>query len=178
MQAVRRRPHQRQEPPSRSTCSGARAGGVILNTDKPFATSGDATKYDLYTVLLQGPGHALGVGNSPDPASVMYTDHAGKRTGLSVGDVTSIQAIYGARRHDQFDAAAANNTSATATALSYVLNDDQYKPNDPSLGAKPFAAAADITSATDVDFYKVTAPTSDNFHVDCARRTSACSPPP
>lgn len=72
------------------------AGEIILNSNKVFDTDGSAGSYDLRTVLLQEVGHALGVGNSSDPASVMYEYYQGARTGLSSGDVTSIRALYGA----------------------------------------------------------------------------------
>ncbi len=153
---------------------GARAGDIILNSDKAFTRTGEAGKYDLRTVLFQEAGHALGVGNSTDPASVMYTDYTGKKTALSVGDITNIQAIYGARRHDRFDAAAANNTRETAAALTLVTDGNQVATGDPFGGAAPYAAAGDITSATDVDFYKVTIPSGQNdFRVEL--RTSDVS---
>src|SRR5262249_17460063 len=79
--------------------------------------------------------------------AVMYPTIMGVYSGLNSDDIAGIQAIYGARRADAYDAAAANNSFATATAMG--LNGS---------GAASFAA--DITSMSDVDFYRFTAPTN------------------
>src|SRR5262249_25771599 len=75
-------------------------GDIVLNSNVLFSLQGDATHDDLYTVLLQEVGHALGVANSTDPVSVMYEGYSGARAGLSAGDVAAIQALYGARAPD------------------------------------------------------------------------------
>jgi hypothetical protein len=112
------------------------SGDVVVNTAANFGPGG----YDLYTALLQEAGHALGVGNSPDPASVMYEYYLGTRAGLSAADVASVQALYGARQPDKYEGAGGNNTLATATA---------YGVTGP--------VTADLTTTTDADVYKFTA---------------------
>ena len=110
------------------------SGDLVVNTAAPFGLSG----YDLYTALLQESGHALGVGNSPDAASVMYEFYSGVRTGLSAGDIASIQALYGARQPDQYEGLGGNDTLAAAT---------RYRSD----------VTADLTTTGDVDVYKFTA---------------------
>jgi hypothetical protein len=51
------------------------AGEIVLNSNKLFGKGGADGRYDLYTVALQETGHALGLANSPDTASVMFTTY-------------------------------------------------------------------------------------------------------
>lgn len=71
------------------------SGEIVVNSNKAFDTDGSAGAYDLFTVLLQEVGHALGVANSDDPNSAMYGAYLGPRAGLGGGDVAAIQALYG-----------------------------------------------------------------------------------
>lgn len=108
------------------------SGNVVVNT-AAFGPGGP----DLYTVMLQEAGHALGVGNSTDPGSVMYEYYAGPRSGLGPGDVASLQALYGARPADQSEGTAGNGTFTTATPYAGPLT-------------------ADVTATDDVDIYRFT----------------------
>ena len=110
------------------------SGDVVVNTAGGFAADGR----DLFTVLLQESGHALGVGHNPDPASAMYEFYRGARTGLSADDIAAIRALYGARTPDQYEEAAGNDALSTATRYSGPLT-------------------ADLTTTADVDVYRFTA---------------------
>lgn len=102
---------------------------------------------DLYSVLLHESGHAIGLAHSTLSTAVMYPTIMGVYTGLSADDIAGIQAIYGARQPDNYDAAARNDTLATASVLS--------------LGSSGgMTLSADLTSLADVDNYRVTAPAS------------------
>src|SRR5262245_28576173 len=79
------------------------AGDLILNTGKQFTFGNALGKYDLFTVTMQESGHAFGIGNSVDPASVMYEQYGSARSGLSGGDVAAIRALYGERTKDSFE---------------------------------------------------------------------------
>jgi len=118
------------------------AGDLILNTGKQFAFGNVLGKFDLFTVVMQESGHAFGIGNSVDPASVMYEYYGSARTGLSAGDVSAIRALYGTRTKDSFEGTDGNDTFATATTYSGGLE-------------------ADLTNTADVDVYKYTADSSD-----------------
>lgn len=146
---------------------GAQAGNITVNTAQPLSTNGAAGTYDLYTVLLQEAGHSLGLPNSPDTLSAMFTNYTGKRTGLAVSDIAAIQKLYGARKADRFDAVAPNETAAAATPLMFAANENQFKGTDGTAGPTPFVATGDITTAGDVDTYTVTVPKgSSDFTVE------------
>src|SRR5262249_3673532 len=103
--------------------AGTWAGDVKLNTRYNFGINGSG-KYDLFTVLLHEAGHVFGFGDSTDPTSVMYEDYTGPRTGLSAGDIASLQGLYGARSPDDFEGTTGNSTLGTATPLNLVTNSD------------------------------------------------------
>lgn len=139
------------------------AGEIVLNSDKAFAVGPAAGRYDLYTVMLQEIGHALGLDNSPDRAAAMYTVYGGARGGLAASDVAAIQTLYGARSPDRFDASGPNETAATADTISYVTDATrQLGSTDGTTGPKPFVAAGDITTLSDVDYYVYTTPKGSN----------------
>src|SRR5262249_38293246 len=81
--------------PTASTWSG----DVRVNPAYRFGVNGSGD-IDLTTALLQESGHALGLDNSSDLASVMYEYYRGARTGLGASDIAAIQALYGARQAD------------------------------------------------------------------------------
>ena len=117
------------------------AGDLILNTGKQFAFGNVLGKYDLFTVAMQESGHAFGIGNSIDPASVMYEVYGSARSGLSEGDIAGIRALYGTRNKDAFEGTGGNDTIATATTYTGGVE-------------------ADLTNTADVDVYKYTADSS------------------
>jgi hypothetical protein len=129
------------------------SGDVVFSN----LTAGLLAPLELYNVALHEAGHALGLPASPDPLSIMYPTYLGQGvSGLSAGDVANIRALYGPRQPDAFEAGAGNNTLATAAAA-------------------PFGPAfdADLSSAGEADFFKVTAPAAGGFQV--ALRTSGLS---
>ncbi len=134
-----------------------RAGDIVLNSNKLFAVgdsldgAGKFASFDLYSAVLQEAGHALGVGNSPDRASPMFEQYVGRRTKLATGDVTQIQALYGARQADQYEGYYGNNTPYDATDLLVTKTKKKLK-------LASVSASADISTATDVDYYRVTVP--------------------
>jgi hypothetical protein len=79
----------------------------------------------------------------------MNANYQGILSGLTADDIAGVQSIYGARKQDAYDAAAANNSRTSATFLT--------------VGADgKFAGAADLQSLADVDYYAFAAPqTSD-----------------
>jgi len=107
------------------------------------------TNLDLYSVLLHESGHAIGLDHSTLSTAVMYPTIATVFAGLSADDIAGAQAIYGARKPDAYDSAAPNNSAATATSLSLD-------------GSGAVTLSADLSSLADLDFYRVTAPSSTN----------------
>ena len=119
-------------------------GDITLNSGHNFAIG---STYDLYSVLLHESGHSLGLGHEVAPA-VMSGVYAGVQTGLTADDIAGIQAMYGARQDDEFDAAASNDTLGSATTISL------------SSGGAMFSA--DLTSQADVDYYRVVVPSGSD----------------
>lgn len=130
------------------------SGTILINTNKFLSIGGKKNAADLYTVMLQEAGHALGIGNSTSTSSVMYEFYNGVRSSLSAEDINSIQSLYGTRSADPYDLAANNGSRTTATAL-------------PNSGAE-----ADITTTADVDWYRFTASRSSmQVRLDIAGRS-------
>jgi|GEM_PF-5820706 len=140
------------------------SGEIVLNSTKVFDTDGSADSFDLYTVLLHEIGHALGVGNGSDPASVM-TDYKAPRTGLGVSDVTAIQALYGKPGAPTNGGpnviVGASGAVATAPGLGTDTNGTLRtatflgRSRDSKDRRWDFVGAASFDSASDVDVYRV-----------------------
>jgi Matrixin/Glucodextranase, domain B len=67
------------------------AGDMHLDGDEGWSVGGSV---DLYSVALHETGHALGLGHSDRPGSVMYPYYH-LSTGLTDDDIAGIQALYG-----------------------------------------------------------------------------------
>ncbi len=120
---------------------GTNAGDIMLNSNASLSIGGVNGAFDLFSVFLQEGGHSLGIGNSDNPNSPMFESYLGVRTGLSAGDIANIQALYGSRLADQYEGLLGNETRGTATPIVDSLD-------------------ADLTTRTDVDYYRFTASSS------------------
>lgn len=130
------------------------SGDVVLNANAPFVL-GEGEGYDLYSVMLHEAGHAFGIGHAGEGGgpcgcngctsfrSVMEAAF-GRHTGLYPEDVAAIQSLYGARQADAFEGTTGNDTAARASAI-------------PRSSVTQLLATADITTGSDVDYYKFTA---------------------
>jgi hypothetical protein len=123
------------------------AGDIAFNTAQVFNING--LDYDLYTVALHELGHALGLNHSTSTSAIMYPVYQGVDYGLYSDDVAGIQSIYGARVPDAYDRAADNGTLGTASDIT-----SQIDPN----ALTAVLTGLDITTTSDKDFYKFTAP--------------------
>jgi Matrixin/Fibronectin type III domain/Bacterial pre-peptidase C-terminal domain len=144
--------------PNMGTWGSTEGGDIALNSTRVYAIGADP---DLYSTLLHESGHALGLDHSV-AGTVMYGASQGVETGLTPDDIAGIQAMYGARRADSFDAAAANDNLGAATALTLTFGGVNVR--------------ADVTSQADLDYYRVVASGSSlTVSVD-ARNLSLLAP--
>jgi hypothetical protein len=144
------------------------SGEVTLNTDQAFNLGGTGGSYDLYSVFLHEAGHTFGLAHNPDSSSVMYASYQGVRTGLSASDVTNIKALYGTRVVDRFDANQSNDSRSSATTMGFLTDLTQLVGLDLTLGNAPYVIAGDLSTSSDVDYYKVSGLIVGNFNV-CLR---------
>lgn len=125
---------------------GTRRGDIILNSEKAFRIGGTGSGYDLFTVLLQESGHALGMSNSAQPGSVMYAHYQGAKAELTAGDVAAVRTIYGAKPTEiTTEDAGGNNSLQLAQTLA-------------ATAPGRFTVRGELHGANDRDFYKVAAP--------------------
>src|SRR5262249_45363482 len=125
--------------------AGTWAGDVKLNTSYQYSI-GSADGIDLFTAVLHEAAHAFGLDHSADPASAVYEDYLGPRIApLTAEDVSRLQALYGARSPDSFEAATGNETLAAATRLDLLGNPD---------GSAGIQVGGDVTTTSDVDVFR------------------------
>jgi hypothetical protein len=122
-------------------------GDFNFNTGQTFNVG---SSYDVYSVALHEIGHALGLDHQPTGYAVMNPSYA-TNTGLFSDDVNGLRAIYGTRPADSYDAAASNNTLATASDITSTID-----PN----AQTALLTGLDLTGGCDVDYYKFTAPST------------------
>ena len=140
------------------------AGDVELNTAYNFGPGGP---YDLETVLVHEIGHALGLGESPQPSSIMYTYYGGVRKALSPFDVEGIQSLYGSKTTDGFQSRGLATSTSTAVDLTPFLNGNhQTQINGVGLSA--------IGST---EYFSVVAPAIKGSTLKVAAQPSGSEPP-
>jgi Matrixin len=104
------------------------AGDMHLNEDQDWHIGSDL---DVYTVALHEAGHALGLGHTDDPNTIMYPYyHFG--AGLSSGDIAGVQALYG------------SPDSSTAPATPPVTAPVTPPPSLPAPAAITLAVASPV----------------------------------
>jgi hypothetical protein len=118
------------------------SGDVVYNTNYAFRTGNYAGTYDIHSVALHEAGHVFGLDHSTTAGSPMNEDYA-YSTGLTASDIAKLQALYGARTPDAFEGTYGNNSLNSAAAI----------PADGLVGNR-YTAVGDLTTQTDVDYYK------------------------
>ncbi len=67
---------------------------ILLFAPPGFPWHVDGRDFDVQTVMLHEMGHALGLGHSPDPSSIMYASYLGVRRTLDVIDTDAVAFLY------------------------------------------------------------------------------------
>lgn len=124
------------------------AGDFAFNTSQTFK---NGQTYDLFTVASHEFGHALGLYHGTT-SSIMASAYPGTKTALTTDDISGIRSIYSAgaaRSKDAYDAVATNETSSTATNITSTIN---------ATSKTALITNLDLSTSTDIDWYKFTAP--------------------
>jgi predicted Zn-dependent protease len=122
------------------------AGDIQLNTGQAFNIG---TTYDLFTVAAHEFGHALGLYHSTQSSAMMYPTYTCMKSALSSDDIAGIQAMYGARPVDVYDAGTGDHSFPTAADITSQI------------GCRSLTALVthlDIVNTSDVAYYKFTVP--------------------
>src|SRR5262249_18977477 len=101
--------------------------------------------------------------------ATMYPAYSGVSSGLINDDISGIRSIYSsgnARSPDAYDAAASNNTQATATNINSKLNAQTLTA---------LVTGCDVTTTSDVDWYKITAPPGGSGNLTVTLQSSGLS---
>lgn len=152
---------------SQPACNYSAGGDYTLNSAQPWKIN-QTGGYDLFTVAAHEVGHALGLAHSSVSSAVMYATYSGIKSTLRTDDISGIKALYSggsARSHDSYDAAAANGTFATATDISNTIGGD----------LTALVSDLDITTVSDLDYYKVTVPAGTSGTMEVKIQSSGLS---
>ncbi len=145
--------------PNDPALPGTLSGDLLFNSNTDFGT------VDLQAVTLHEAGHILGLDHSADPNSPLSPQYSGA-TRLTVGDIASLQALYGVRAADANEGSNGNNSIYRATTVV---------PPSNWTGATPLVEFGDITTSRDVDVFAVRALDSSSSPMTIRLQSSGIS---
>jgi|GEM_PF-2329503 len=122
------------------------AGEIQFNVNANWGDGSNGT-VDLYSVAIQEVGAILGLPVNWSPDSVMNPVYRGVRSGPSAQDIAAIQAIYGPRQPDEFNARGQGTSAATAVDLNARLG-----------GLQGQLTNLDLTRIGETDFFRLSLP--------------------
>ena len=130
--------------PNDPSVSSTLTGDVLINTLDKF----DGHSMDLFAVMLHEAGHSFGLDHGTDPKSPLFSQYLGTSK-LTVGDIASLQSLYGTRAPDANEGSGGNDSISRATTIQ--------SPGG-FTGATPLVAFGDVTTNKDVDVFSLKAP--------------------
>ena len=132
---------------------GTDAGDMFFNTSQSWQING--TTYDLMTVAVHELGHAIGMGHSNVSTAAMYPAYNGTKEAVNTDDTSGIRTIYNSRQNDYFDANGTNDSSRAADDISSYIDANKQLTLSALDSTTPV-----MIGANDIDWYKVTVPSS------------------
>src|SRR3954469_8112693 len=142
---------------------------VIFNTNFNFQSVND-----IYEIALHEAGHVFGLEDNNDPNSPLHSGTIPTATVPTAQDTANLQALYGTRLSDLEEqdgngGAANNNTFSNATTL-VVAGAPDVVP-----GSVPVLVYGDISSAGDLDFFRLKVPDTYSGPVTIELRSTGIS---
>lgn len=140
--------------PVNGLVGGSWLGDVVFNTNFAFQSVDD-----IFAIALHEAGNVFGLEDNNDSNSPLHTGTIPTATEPTAADTTLLQALYGTRIADGNESSGEggnstfdNNSFVNATTLKINQSTSSVEGTAPSL------AFGDVTTATDVDFFRVETP--------------------
>ena len=137
------------------------AGDIQINTSVTFNVG---SQYDLFTVMVHEFGHALGLNHATSTSACMYATYNGVDSALNADDISGIKAIYSAGAARTADTQEANESTTAAKTLTLNATSKALVVN-----------GLDLTTSTDVDYFKIVVPTGATTTLKATVATSGLS---
>jgi hypothetical protein len=142
---------------------------VVFNTNFDFHSLND-----IYEIALHEAGHVFGLDDNSDPNSPLHSGTIPTAAVPDANDIANLHALYGTRlddfnEHDGGGATSNNDSLTTATVL-VVANSPGITP-----GSAPVIAYGDITTSTDVDYFRLKVPDTYSGAVNVEVRSAGIS---
>jgi len=136
--------------PQTEAVAGTWGGEVLFNSNAPLSSLSD-----LYSITLHEAGHVLGLEHSNDPNSPMYFHGVSAALAPTTADLALVQSLYGVRQPDAYEPVGGIEPQQFVAPMTNVAHPLKMpEPLGGVEGAVPSLLFGDITTATDVDWYR------------------------
>lgn len=136
--------------PQNEAVAGTWGGEVLFNANAPLSALSD-----LFSITLHEAGHVLGLEHSSDPNSPMYFHGVSAATAPTAEDLAHVQALYGVRQPDAYEPVGGVEPQQFVAPMIDVAHPLKMpEPLGGVEGAVPSLLFGDLTTASDVDWYR------------------------